>query len=235
MRTLGVFSILVLVLGAVPAASAGDPFRERICDRDLGCVGPIMCVPNVACTPHPCHPGVDGVGCSATLAGSSQDCSINATYHGRTCQSTLHAGIGSDRPVRVPFVGDATGTSALVGVEVSNGSVDEHNLPNTWLAPGAFVDTRVAGQETGETSVGLYRSDITLDGAGTGPSTRLFPNANHTFSEFGARVRHDNGATGPVDATAAVLLLDLRPEGCFVRSASGTVADYRCPPFRELP
>lgn len=194
--------MICMVVLAVPLASAGAllPIQE-------------MCTP-VGCTPRSCEPVMD---CRLDVAPTVAQCAVNISISGRTCTTVL--GVGASRPHE--------GTQAAANVELSDGRVDRHNLPNSWLSPSANVGASVAGTDLGSTSIGVYRSEILTEGPRGGPFGEVAPSMNHTWSEVSVFAYHE-GPAGREGVRVVLWFLDMMPEGCFVRTQSG-VLDAPCP------
>lgn len=220
------FAVGLLLLLA-PFAGASDPFAPRVCDAAVGCVGPGACVTGVFCQATVCDPALE---CEGVLL-ADLTCGTNASYVGETCQRRVVVGAAAGRTGSAPVVGETRPVPVGAGVVLTDGNVTGQNLPNAWLSHSAFV----AAPGAGESSVSVYRSVISVDGSREDVDAFLFPEEDHTFSEVGFTVRHRSEAVGTADVTVGFVLLDLYPEGCFVRSSTGFGPNYDCPRERALP
>lgn len=215
--------VVALILLAVPVGAAQDPVNEPVCDEAIGCVGVGTCVETV-CLPRVCDPNVE---CASDIGGSRSECAENVTIDGTTCSTSVGAAFGTRRQTSVPVVGDVGENGVAFAVVATDGHVFAQNLPNTWIAPAVESDGTLAGRRLGSTSVGLYRSDITVDGQGPLPQTPLTP--GHQFSQIALEARNDGGPAGSHEIVIGLILLDLVPESCFARSTTGAIEDVTCP------
>lgn len=224
LRTVQLAMGLALLLA--PFALASDPFAPRVCDAALGCVGPGPCVADVYCQATLCDPALE---CKGSF-DADLTCGTNATYAGETCQRRVTVGGAAGRSATVPVVGETRPAPVGAGVVLTDGNVTGRNLPNAWLSHAAYVSLPGAG----ETSVTVYRSVIGVDGSPDDVDLFLFPQEDHTFTEVGLAVRHGSPGAGRADLVVGLVLLDLAPEGCFVRSSTGFGPDYSCPRLRVV-
>lgn len=208
-----------------PLASAGDPFREQTCVDETHCYGAGTCV-DAVCVPRSCQPATS---CRAEVGPGATTCVTNLTIQGQTCQTFVGLGARDQRQVSLPGFGDASGTRVWFAAQTTDGHVDAHNLPNSWLAPGVEAEVEALGLDLGGVSVGVYRSEIVDEGPRGGPYGQISPSDNHTWSEIGVGVRHAGGPLGGEDVVVALWLLDLVPDGCFVRSPHSTLPEAECP------
>lgn len=208
-----------------PFAAATDPFGDEICFDEDSCVGAGSCY-DPLCVPQHCQPIVD---CRGEVGPDAVGCAVNTTIDGRTCQAYAGIGVQDERHLALPLWGDASGTSVGAAVAVTNGSVYAQNLPNTWLSPSAQVEANALGLDLGTFSAGAYRSDIVTEGPRGGIYGEIAPSPDHTWTELAFFVRHDGGPAGTSEGiVVAIWLLDLMPDGCFVRGL-GVDDDVRCP------
>lgn len=205
--------VALAILSAAPGALAEDPLNEPVCVLNE-CVGAGECIEN-SCVPRGCEPAGR---CSAEAGPNRVACATNVTIDGRTC--ALYAGAAFERDAVV---------RADASAAVSNGSVHAEHLDNTWVSPGADVSLGVAGHDLGRFFVYAYRSDILTEGPRGGPYGRLAPSEHHTWTEFGVVAGHAGGPTGGGDVIVGVELLDLVPEGCFVRFSAEDSPEVSCP------
>lgn len=215
-----------LLLLLTPFAGASDPFAPRVCDAAAGCVGPGACVPGVFCQATVCDPALE---CEGSLVAETQ-CGANETSVGETCQRRVGFGAAVGRSLSAPVVGAVQPVPVGAAVVLTDGNVTGRDLPNAWLSHSAHVSAPVAG----DTSLTVYRSVITVDGARDDVDTFLFPEADHTFSELGVAARHSSGTLGRADVVVGLVLLDLKPEGCFLRSSTGFGPVFECPRVQAL-
>lgn len=208
-----------IILLAAPLAVADDPFRDQVCPDTESCVGPGMCT-EWGCVPRSCQPLVY---CRSVLT-STQECEVNLTIDGETCQ--LVAGLGArSNDHRNEF---------WVAASLTNGNVDAFNLPNTWITPAIEASASVAGVETGDVSVGVYRSDILTEGPRGGVLGAVSPSPEHQWTHLAFEIHQGDGATAGNDIVVGIYFLDSAPDGCYARSSASTVPLFECPPPREI-
>lgn len=215
--------VLALVL-AVPFASASDPLNEPVCDETLGCFGAGACVADVTCVPPLCNPNLR---CTSEVSGTGSGCSVNETIDGETCATYVALGGGTDRHTTVPGVGNVGTNGLMLVVSTSEGHVSASNLPNTWIAPGAELSASAADGEPATTGVGVYRSDVDVEGDSGLPATPA-TSPRHRYTQVALDVHHRSAVAGEQGIVVGIVLLDLAPEGCFVRSPGATVKDTTC-------
>lgn len=220
--------VVSLVLAA-PLAAAGDPFRDPVCISSTSCFGPGTCS-MAGCVPQSCEPALDCRGEVGNLGG----CAVNMSIDGRTCQVALVLDAQRDGVV-LADAASVDSSSALLSVTLTNGSVDEYNLENVWITPTAEAGLVVAGVDTGYSSIGVYRSDITTEGPRGGPFGMIAPSSEHTWTQISLVAGNSGGAGGTQDVQVSVWLLDMMLDGCHVRSPSGRGLEVTCPRVQELP
>lgn len=217
--------VLVMLVLAAPTALARDPLREPTCVGPEGalCVGPSTCT-DVGCVPPACQPAAQ---CYSDVSGA-ESCAINLTIDGQTCQSVVaasvsHRGAGAVGPTR------ASGAATLTG-----GNVNRFNLVNSWVTPGAETDLMVAGVGIGQLSAGVYRSEIHTDGQRGGVLGMVEPSHHQTWTQIALVARFSPSSGGHEDLQVAVWFLDYMPNGCHMRSPSGSSPEVECPRLHEF-
>lgn len=212
----GLLVILVAALNA-PSAVASDPFYEQVCVTEDTCYGAGSCFDATAayvCVPRGCSVGIS---CTAEIGPDSTQCAFNTTIDGRTCA------------VYVGFGVDGTDNNVAFAAQVSNGSVEASPLENTWLSPGVESRVMLAGADFGHFYAQAYRSDIVTEGPRGGVFGRLSPSANHTWTQIGVGAGHHGGPAFGEDLVVVVELMDMMPEGCWVRSPTNALPEIDCP------
>lgn len=223
-----IIALLTSAIIAIPAAQATDLLHPQVCDPTIGCIAPGVCAVGLVCPSTPC----DAVGsCSAQAYASPTTCAVNATIHGTTCVTEAGASTSFERELGLPVFGPVGATGAGLDLAFVQGSVTDFNLPNSWLTPIATTRIDVLGLPLGETTVGVYRSDIITPGQARFPE---ITGANHTFSQTTLEAQQRGGQAGDVELAIALLSLDSLPDGCFVRTSIGAAREFNCPRIGRL-
>lgn len=218
--------LLLAVVLTAPVGASTDLLHPAVCDPAIGCVAPQVCVSGLHCPASPCDPALQ---CEAHLFAQPSSCVVNATIDGSTCTTTLGFLVFAQRAVSVPVFGTVGATSVDGEAALVQGEVQSFNLPNAWVTPVAWTDVWVGGVPMGQTSAGVYRSDIVVPGR---PRVPEVMGDQHVYSQTSVEVRHSGGQAGDVELVVGVVQLDHVPDGCFVRSSAQR--DASCPRISQL-
>lgn len=215
--------MMALVTLGAPTAQADDPFYDEFCVGVVVCAGAGTCVDAQvahACVPRGCS--APSVSCEAAMEPNDAQCAFNTSIGGKTCSA--YVGLEVDAP----------GSSVGFAVQASNGSVTSSPLENTWTSPGIEAYGTVLGVELGHVYAHAYRSDVVTEGPRGGPVGMVSPAPHHAWTEIGVSAGHHGGELPSEGIIVAVELMDFMPEGCWLRTMSGSAPDVECPSLAPL-
>lgn len=222
--------LLLLTVGLVPVGSSSDVLHPQVCDPAIGCLSADVCVEGMLCPANRCEPVAT---CEAYVFADPTTCVENATIDGSTCVTTAAAIAIVQRDLALPVLGQAGTNAVALEAAVTQGEVRGFNLPNAWIAPAVTLQATVAGRPLGESSAGLYRSDILVPGSARFPQ---LTGGEHVYSQTTFEVRTGGGPVGTHEVVVGLVQLDHAPDGCFVRTSLPVLPDPTCPrPSTILP